>query len=177
MKKEINRELSEACERRAATIEELRGRLELAEQRLDQVELDRCNNRPTSVCLCAHTRDCAYAYYATPTLTCMVSHTQAEDGKKRSLEMIQALEAACTEVRAQLDVEKSTKSDREMDLQKEMAQVHTRLFRLFNLLNSVVSVLFLPVFAFTGYLSQSLSMDSTNTGHNFQTSLALTHSS
>ena len=32
-----NRELSEACERRAATIDELRGRLELAEQRLDQV--------------------------------------------------------------------------------------------------------------------------------------------
>jgi len=36
-----NRELSEACERRAMTIEELRGRLELAEQRLDEAEEDR----------------------------------------------------------------------------------------------------------------------------------------
>ena len=36
-----SRELSEACERRAMTIEELRGRLELAEQRLDEAEEDK----------------------------------------------------------------------------------------------------------------------------------------
>jgi len=78
-----NRELSEACERRAATIDELRGRLELAEQRLDQ----------------------------------------AEEGKKRSNEMISALEAACTEMRTQLDTEKGSKSEKELELNKHIAQL------------------------------------------------------
>jgi chromosome segregation ATPase len=78
-----NRELSEACERRAATIDELRGRLELAEQRLDE----------------------------------------AEEGKKRSNEMIQALEEACTEMRKELDAEKGSMSVKEAELGRQIDQL------------------------------------------------------
>ena len=60
-----NRELSEACERRAMTIEELRGRLELAEQRLDEAEEDKkrsitCACGCLSVCLFVHVCVCLY---------------------------------------------------------------------------------------------------------------------
>jgi chromosome segregation ATPase len=78
-----NRELSEACERRANTIDELRGRLELAEQRLDE----------------------------------------AEEEKKRSNEMILALEEACTEMRKEWDAEKGSMSEKEVELGMQIDQL------------------------------------------------------
>ena len=57
-----NRELSEACERRAMTIEELRGRLELAEQRLDEAEEDKKRSGLLLYgCVCARDAFCPCA--------------------------------------------------------------------------------------------------------------------